>query len=134
LLCLAVCHLVAQRVGVFWRPQTCSGRLRAVWTVGVTVGFPRTATARPRRRRALGLTRAAGPACIPCARPARMIPGKREAGKATGGQVDWRSGPVRQPASRLQRGIRCSARPGSAGRNRLVARARSGRLGRTVAR
>jgi len=78
LLCLAVRHLVALRVGVFRRPQTRRGRLRAVWTVGVTVGFPRTATDRPRRRRALGLTRAAGPACLPCARPARVIfPGRR---------------------------------------------------------
>ena len=41
---------------------------------------------------------------------------------------------VRPPSSRLRRGIRCSARPGSAARNRPAARARSGRSGRTPAR
>ena len=43
-------------------------------------------------------------------------------------------GPVRQPASRLRRGTRCSARPGSAARNRPAARVRSRRSGRTAAR
>jgi hypothetical protein len=53
---------------------------------------------------------------------------------AAGSQAEWRSGPVRQSASRLRRGTRCSGRPGSAARNRPVARVRSGRWDRIVAR
>jgi len=44
LLCPTVCHRVALWTGVLRGPRTYSGRRRAARTVGVTAGFPRTAT------------------------------------------------------------------------------------------
>ena len=64
--------------------------------------------------------------------PATMRAGRPSRPDAAASQVSRDGGPVRQPASRLRRGTRCSARPGSAARHRPAARARSRRSGRTV--